>query len=506
MSISPYIPGFFNIDAGSATLGTTRLQLDDLQRQLSSGKKSDTYGGLGVQRYTALDVRAKIDVATAYQDTIQRGQVRINLLSSGLDQVYKDVTSSQTELTGQSYLVGADGYVIGQRGASTRFSSTIDVLNGDQDGEYLYGGRTTDTAPTVDAKTIIEGDGVKAGVRQLIAEHKLADLGTGNGRLTQTNTAGGATIQDETATQSVFGFKVVNPPSGSFTNATITGPAAGSLDVSFTGQPAPGESLIVHLTLPDGTLSDVTLRARAYQSGIQNDTFEIGPTLAQTVSNFQAALTSGLAKAAGSDLAAYSALKGSADFFSGTATSPPPRIAGPPFATATGFQTTAVAAATTVNWYTGDIDPAVAPRTAQGLRIDTNTVVGVGVRANEQAFQTALASWATLSVETFSTLVPNDQLRWTALASRARLNFSQQPGVQQIKDISIDIGLANNAAKAASSKHRARAQFLGSISDEIENAKPEDIAVIVNALQTRLEASYSVTSKVGQLSLVNFLK
>jgi hypothetical protein len=47
-----------------------RAQLDDLQRQLGTGKKSDTYAGMGLERGMAVGLRARLSALGGYDEAI----------------------------------------------------------------------------------------------------------------------------------------------------------------------------------------------------------------------------------------------------------------------------------------------------------------------------------------------------------------------------------------------------------------------------------------------------
>jgi flagellar hook-associated protein 3 FlgL len=89
MPISPLAPGAFRSTNAARLLTDTRLMLDDLQRQLATGKKTDTFGGLGAQRITSLDMRAKRSEVQGYQGTITTFQFRLKQMDLGLNQLGK---------------------------------------------------------------------------------------------------------------------------------------------------------------------------------------------------------------------------------------------------------------------------------------------------------------------------------------------------------------------------------------------------------------------------------
>ena len=64
-----------------------RQQLDDLQRQLGTGKKSDTYAGLGLDRGFAVGLRAQLSALAGYDDTITNVDVRLNLAQTALGRI-----------------------------------------------------------------------------------------------------------------------------------------------------------------------------------------------------------------------------------------------------------------------------------------------------------------------------------------------------------------------------------------------------------------------------------
>lgn len=59
-------------------------QFDDLQTQLSTGKKSDSYAGMGVNRGFAIGLRAQISNINSYSDTMTNVTTRINVANAAL--------------------------------------------------------------------------------------------------------------------------------------------------------------------------------------------------------------------------------------------------------------------------------------------------------------------------------------------------------------------------------------------------------------------------------------
>jgi len=503
VDISSFRTGYWSAEQAKQLLGTTRSQLEDLQRQLTTGKKTDNFSGLGVQLPQSLSLAAKIAGAQGTIDNINSATTRISLVNTALTQFATDVSDTANENV-YNYTFDSSGTTTAQKLSAGHLADAIDLLNTNANGQYYFSGRSSDTKPVLDLDTILNGSGGKAGVKDLIAERKAADLGTGTGRLVISGVGTAVSISEESAGLP-FGIKLNSAVTNGLTNVAATGPSSGTIGITFNGQPNAGDAITLKLSLPDGTTTDLTLTAAAAGSTPTAGQFAIGATPAATTANFQAALSSGIANVAQTTLSTASALKASTDFYAGSTSNPPARIA-PPYASATGFLSPAQAAASTVIWYQGDDDTSVAARDTQALRVGDTQVVGIGARANEQAFQSALANWTVLSTETFDPNSATDQARYQALADRARQSFQGTAGTQKVTDIATEIALSNSTAKTALSNLKQKQSLLQTASDSIENADPTSVAVSINALQTRLQASYSITASLGQLSLVNFLK
>src|SRR5438309_9830964 len=65
----------------------TRRQLDDLQRQLGTGQKADTFAGLGPQAGLATGLSAQLAAIGGFNDTIATVGTRISLAQTILTQV-----------------------------------------------------------------------------------------------------------------------------------------------------------------------------------------------------------------------------------------------------------------------------------------------------------------------------------------------------------------------------------------------------------------------------------
>src|SRR5688572_18978985 len=84
------------------TLVDMRNQLIDLQRQLGTGQRSDTYAGVGLDRGLTVGLRAHLSAINGYQSTITQVGVRLDLAQTSLTQLSSLAqTGKTTVLTSQ---------------------------------------------------------------------------------------------------------------------------------------------------------------------------------------------------------------------------------------------------------------------------------------------------------------------------------------------------------------------------------------------------------------------
>ena len=480
-----------------------RAKLDDLQRQLSTGKKAATYAGLGLDRGVTVGLRSQLSAISSFDATADNVQARINVAQTALGRMSDISNSVKTAMMQGSYGSGAIGANTAQTTAQFSLDEMLGLLNTRAGDHYLFSGRATDQPAAETYDHILNGDGTRAGLKQIISERSQADLGaSGLGRLTVTSpTATSLSVAEDAVTP--FGFKLASVTS-SLTNAVVAGPAGvpPAISVDLTGGvPAIGDSLTLRFTMPDGTTENLTLTGTTTTPPGANQ-FLIGADETITTANLSSALTTAIGKLAATALTAASAVKASDEFFSADASTPPPRVSGPPFDSATAMTTGS--SADTVIWYTGETGTDRA-RSSATARIDPRLAVGYGVRGNEVGIRTIIQNLATLAAVTISPTDPNSGELSTALNRRLTTNLSGSPGVQSVADIRTDLASAQVSIKAAKDRHQQQTATLADYLQQIEGVSNEDVGAQILTLQTRLQASMQVTSMMYQTSLVNFM-
>ena len=480
-----------------------RNRLDDLQRQLGTGKKAATYAGLGLDRGLTVGLHAQLSAIASFQATITLVAVRLDLMQTALTQFSSVTQLGKSMILQSQFALHGDVQTPDQKSARSLLDQLINVLNTGADGRYLFSGRSVDQAPVDTLDHILDGDGLRAGLRQVMDERRQADLGaSGLGRLVVgAPTATSVSLAEDAV--SPFGFKLVGAASN-LTGTTVSGPSGSppSMTVDLgASNPNDGETIRFTFTLPDGTTRDLTLTATSSATPGPGQ-FSIGATSDITAANLQTALTQSLTELANTDLVAASAVAAGNDFFNTDAANPPQRVAGPPFDTATALVDGTDA--DTVNWYLGD-DGTDDPRSTAIARIDQSLNVSYGVRANEDALARTMRSLAVFAVATFSDTDPYAEAQYSALRERIGAALVGSPGEQKISDIEGALAGAQIALKSAKDRHQQTDTTLRDLLQSVEGITTEEVAAKILALQTSLQATLQTTSMLLQTNLLQYL-
>lgn len=321
-----------SINYGSSVLGAQirniNQQLTDLSTQLSTGKLSQNYSGMGTNEGFAIASRAQLSNIAAYTDTMTNVNVSINLANTALQSLTTIRNTVQTGSATSSQDLNVNGQTVAQNTAAAQFGSMVGVLNTQSGNRYLFSGTAYNTQSVANAGDIINGTTTQAGLKTVMAERQAADLGAnGMGRLVQSTLPSGAIQVQEDSATSPFGLKIA-AVSSTLTGATVTGPSGSpvSFSVNLNGaNPKNGDKLSVQFTLPDGSTEQIDLTASsatptpvgsfAIDPGNPNVIPVVPPNPAITSSNLNAALNTAITKLANTSLVAASAVAAGDNFF-----------------------------------------------------------------------------------------------------------------------------------------------------------------------------------------------
>jgi len=344
-----------------------------------------------------------------------------------------------------------------------------------------------------------------------------ADIGSnGLGRLDITTSGGTVTLAEDGIDGLGLGIASASATGGITATGADGNPGAsgkaGSLAVTFTDQPEEGETVTIGLTLPDGT--ERTIKLTASDEDPQGPhTFKIGATLQETADNFEAVLKASIQGSPGTpkfdvglantELKTASSLAASNNFFNGQG-EPVLRVSGAPPETATGLRTGTPS--DTVQWYIGQ--DSADPRRTVGAQIDDGTRVDYGVQANEKGFAEMMRTLAVTAVTSFSIDDDSAQGRYDALAVRQMQKLSDTHNGEEgsIEIVATELGITQNTIGKVTERQQAYGAQLETMLATSEDITPEQVAMELLAVKTRLEASYAAMASISQLSLANYLK
>jgi flagellar hook-associated protein 3 FlgL len=315
-----------SINYGASVLSQSVLNLKDqlttLQSQLTTGTKSTTYSGMGVNEGFAVAARAQLANISAFTDTMTNLNTTIGVANTELQGLVDIGTTLKTGANSSNQTLGSSGQTMAQQTAASQLSSMVGILNMQAGDRYLFSGSAINTPSTAPVDQILNGTTTQAGLKQVISERAQADGTTGLGRLVISSPTPTSVSVAEDAAGSPFGLKL-SSVSSSLTGATVTGPAGSPAAVSIdlgTTNPNNGDKVSFTFNLPDGTTGSIQLTASS-ATPPPAGSFAIGTTPTATASNLNAALNTAIGTLANTSLVAASAVEAGNDFFAaGTAT------------------------------------------------------------------------------------------------------------------------------------------------------------------------------------------
>lgn len=522
-TIPPFAAGSYTVSRNTSQLLALKSQLSDLTNQLSSGLTSQTYGGLGGARATALSAQASISALNGYASVIDTAQTRAKLGTTSLSQIVSVAAATNSTLQNGLQSTSLDTQAA-KSTALNNLNAALDALNQSDGSVYLFGGKKGSTQPVADAGAILYGtsDGTKTldGLQTIVQQQVDADVGpNGDGRVTQTYVANSTTIslaegpsaRVTAANGGAFGFQLTDvKATGSAIGVTAVS-GSGQATLSVNSQPVQGDTVTVKLTLPDNTTTTITLTAAAANSPTTSTTFTIGATPNDTAKNLNDTLSAAIKNAASTTLSANATARATTDFFAAStdANTTPKRVYTDATTGGPTYLIAKAAAGTpqkqSVVWYQGESGPDSTARASQTYQVGSSATVQLGARANEASIQSVLSGLATVAFGMPTAGSANSAQAYQAVAAAATPMIAAYNTGNSVQNIVTDFSLASARMSSAQTANAAQQSTLQDTVDGIEQASTEEVATKLLDLQTRLQASYQITSSLSKLSLVNYL-
>lgn len=130
----------------------------------------------------------------------------------------------------------------------------------------------------------------------------------------------------------------------------------------------------------------------------------------------------------------------------------------------------------------------------QSVRVDENEILAYGITADDPAFEA-------LGRAIFLMRDANGDKAQLAQALQAA-----EDAVNRLPDVRSRVGADQIALEGAKGRHTELMDYVEQSIDDLQNVDIAAAMTRFSADQVMLEASFSVTAKLGQISLVNFLR
>ena len=139
------------------SLTSLRAQLDDLQRQLSTGQKVTTYSGISSQAQLLVGLNSQLGAISSFQDSNNMVQTRLSIAQTTLTQFDNLSSTVQSSAMLSNYAAGPNGQTVDQTFAGNQLDQLLNLLNTQADGRYIFSGAAVDQASVASSATILNG-------------------------------------------------------------------------------------------------------------------------------------------------------------------------------------------------------------------------------------------------------------------------------------------------------------------------------------------------------------
>src|SRR5258707_3074039 len=138
-----------SVGFNASVLGQSVLQLKNqlatLQSQLTTGTKSTTYAGMGVNEGFAIAARSQLSNISAFTDTMSNINTDIGIANTGLQSLVDIGTTMVNAANSTMQTLSSSGQTIAQQTAYSQLSSMLGILNLQAGDRYLFSGSAINT-------------------------------------------------------------------------------------------------------------------------------------------------------------------------------------------------------------------------------------------------------------------------------------------------------------------------------------------------------------------------
>lgn len=135
-------------------LQVLRTRLNDTQRIIATGKKSDTIAELGSQGASnAISFRAKIDTLSGYTSNLNTAKPKLTVMDQAMNSIADDARSALNTLRSQLQGSTPSATILSGE-ATSKLQQVISQLNVQVNGQYQFSGDDLYNAPLSNASTL----------------------------------------------------------------------------------------------------------------------------------------------------------------------------------------------------------------------------------------------------------------------------------------------------------------------------------------------------------------
>ncbi|WP_417582478.1 hypothetical protein [Pelagibacterium sp.] len=480
----------YPVSSTLSTITSMHKKLENLQLQLATGNRYNTLSEMGSDRVHDINLRGRLSRIEGYQSNILTVENRLSFYTNGLQRLDDIEGDARALAVPNAY--GTDGINLtnARNQATNLLKETIDILNTDITGQFIFGGNKSDTKPVASFDEIMNGPN---GFVRYTQNRNSEDMGTAAGNSGRLNQAlAGSTISLTEDGDHDFGFKIASVTATGTAISAASGPidpafpdAEQEMTITAGSVAAVGDTVTVGVTFPHDrdTVRYFTFTATDTDPVPANG-FAVGADADETAANLNAVIAGKLESLTKTDMRSSSTYAAADGFFNGIGEAQDPAASA---------------------WYRGQ--DSNNPRQTVSANIDENTKTQYGVQANEKGFVELIKGLAVFSVSELSPLDAENAGRYDALVSIQRSRLSEdnnaQPGAIEV--ITMELGIASSTVNTVKERHSQYGAQLETMLAEIASAPREEVAMMLLTLQTQLQASYQATAMASQLTLVNFL-
>jgi flagellin-like hook-associated protein FlgL len=113
-------------------------QLDDLRRQLGTGKRAETYAGLGLDRGLTVGLRSQLNAINSFDQSITSIGTRLQIAQTSLTRLDDATHTVKAAALSSAYVINQGGNTTDQFTAYNELDQMLALLNTQVGDQYIF--------------------------------------------------------------------------------------------------------------------------------------------------------------------------------------------------------------------------------------------------------------------------------------------------------------------------------------------------------------------------------